>query len=36
VEANALIASLEDLLRRPLGEAIGLEIVPAPDLWPTL
>ena len=36
VDANALVTSLEDLLRRTLGEAIGLEIVTAGGLWPTL
>jgi PAS domain S-box-containing protein len=36
VNANALVTSLEDLLRRTIGEAIGLEIVTAGGLWPTL
>ncbi|WP_375460724.1 PAS domain-containing protein [uncultured Enterovirga sp.] len=35
-DANALVTSLEDLLRRTIGEAIGLEIVTAGGLWPTL
>ena len=36
VNANALVASLEDLLRRTIGEAISLEIVTSGGLWPTL
>jgi PAS domain S-box-containing protein len=36
VDANALIVSLEDLLRRTIGERIDLEIVAADDLWCTL
>jgi CheY-like chemotaxis protein len=36
VQANALVASLEDLFRRTLGETISLEIVLAGGLWPTL
>jgi PAS domain S-box-containing protein len=36
VNANTLVASLEDLLRRTIGEAINLEIVTAGGLWPTL
>ncbi len=36
VNANTLVASLEDLLRRTIGEAISLEIVTAGGLWPTL
>ena len=36
VNANALVTSLEDLLRRTIGEAIGLEIVTSGGLWPTL
>ncbi|APX86063.1 hybrid sensor histidine kinase/response regulator [Methylorubrum extorquens] len=36
VNANTLVTSLEDLLRRTIGEAIGLEIVTAGGLWPTL
>ena len=34
--ANQLVASLEDLLRRTIGEAISLEIVTSGGLWPTL
>jgi nitrogen-specific signal transduction histidine kinase/CheY-like chemotaxis protein len=36
VSANPLIASMEDLLRRTMGEQIALDLVLAPDLWPTL
>ncbi len=36
VDANALVLSLEDLLRRTIGEKLDLEIVAAPDLWFTL
>jgi PAS domain S-box-containing protein len=36
VNANTLVTSLEDLLRRTIGEAIGLEIVTSGGLWPTL
>jgi signal transduction histidine kinase len=36
VEANALIAGMEDLLRRTLGPSIGLEMVLAGDVRPTL
>jgi hypothetical protein len=36
VDANALVVSLEDLLRRTIGEAIDLEISAAEDLWGTL
>ncbi|HMO29112.1 PAS domain-containing protein [Enterovirga sp.] len=36
VDASALICSLEDLLRRTIGEAIGLRIVGEPGLWPVL
>ncbi|WP_210484867.1 PAS domain S-box protein [Microvirga antarctica] len=36
VDANALIDSMEDLLRRTSGEAIDIRVVPAPNLWPTL
>ncbi|TWB71864.1 PAS domain S-box-containing protein [Nitrospirillum amazonense] len=36
VDANSLIASMADLLRRTLGERIDLELVPADGLWPTL
>jgi PAS domain S-box-containing protein len=36
VAANPLIASMEDLLRRTMGEQIALDLILAPDLWPTL
>jgi nitrogen-specific signal transduction histidine kinase/ActR/RegA family two-component response regulator len=36
VEANRLVASTEDLLRRTLGPSIDLEMVLAGGLWPTL
>jgi CheY-like chemotaxis protein len=36
VSANPLIASMADLLRRTLGERITLDLILAPDLWPTL
>ena len=36
VDANALVVSLEDLLRRSIGETIDLEIVASNDLWGTL
>ncbi|MEH2509380.1 PAS domain S-box-containing protein [Nitrobacteraceae bacterium AZCC 1564] len=36
VDANQLIASLEDLLRRTIGEGINLEIVPLGKLWSIL
>ncbi|WP_132256212.1 hybrid sensor histidine kinase/response regulator [Methylobacterium segetis] len=36
VNANTLVTSLEDLLRRTIGEAISLEIVTSGALWPTL
>jgi PAS domain S-box-containing protein len=36
VDANGLIVSLEDLLRRTIGETLDLDIVAAPDLWCTL
>ncbi|ABD05423.1 PAS/PAC sensor hybrid histidine kinase [Rhodopseudomonas palustris HaA2] len=36
VDANHLVVSLEDLLRRTIGEAIEFEIAAAPDLWLTL
>ncbi|MBI5127971.1 MAG: PAS domain-containing protein [Rhodopseudomonas palustris] len=36
VDANQLVVSLEDLLRRTIGEAIDLDIAAAPELWPTL
>src|SRR6478752_1523042 len=36
VDANALVVSLEDLLRRTIGETIDLEIAARDDLWWTL
>ncbi|MDO8399417.1 MAG: PAS domain-containing protein [Bradyrhizobium sp.] len=36
VDSNALVVSLEDLLRRTIGETIDLEISAAEDLWGTL
>ncbi len=36
VQANALVASLEDLFRRTIGETVTLEVVLAGGLWPTL
>src|SRR6201999_3025215 len=36
VDANQLVVSLEDLLRRTIGEGIDLAIVAADDLWNTL
>ena len=36
VDADALVVSLEDLLRRTIGETIDLEIVAAENLWGTL
>jgi PAS domain S-box-containing protein len=36
VDANQLVVSLEDLLRRTIGETIDLEIVASDDLWCTL
>ncbi len=36
VDANQLVVSLEDLLRRTIGEAIDLVIVAPDDLWTTL
>ncbi|GJD78823.1 Sensor histidine kinase RcsC [Methylobacterium gregans] len=36
VAADALIAGMEELLRRTLSERIALEITAADDLWPTL
>ena len=36
VDANQLVVSLEDLLRRTIGEIIDLEIVVSDDLWFTL
>jgi PAS domain S-box-containing protein len=36
LRANPLIASMEDLIRRTMGEKIQLELGLAGDLWPTL
>ncbi len=36
VDVNQLVVSLEDLLRRTIGETIDLRIVAADDLWFTL
>jgi PAS domain S-box-containing protein len=36
VNANQLISSMEDLLRRTIGESIAMEIVTAGGLWTTL
>lgn len=36
LRVNPLIASMEDLLRRTIGERIELELTLAGDLWPTL
>jgi nitrogen-specific signal transduction histidine kinase len=36
VDANQLVVSLEDLLRRTIGETIDLEITASDDLWGTL
>ncbi len=36
VDVNQLIASMEDLLRRTLGEQVDLAVSLAPDLWTTL
>jgi PAS domain S-box-containing protein len=36
VDVNALVESLEDLLRRTIGEAIDLQITAPDDLWCTL
>jgi signal transduction histidine kinase/CheY-like chemotaxis protein len=35
VRANTLLASIEDLLRRTIGETIAMELVLADDLWTT-
>ncbi len=35
VDANALVGSVEDLLRRTIGERIRLDLDLAPSLWPT-
>jgi PAS domain S-box-containing protein len=36
LRANPLITSMEDLLRRTMGERVQLELALAGDLWPTL
>ena len=36
VDANALVVSMEDLLRRTIGESIVFQSVETPGLWPTL
>jgi PAS domain S-box-containing protein len=36
VDANPLVAAMEDLLRRTMGERIELELVLDAELWPTL
>ncbi|MGA7996356.1 MAG: ATP-binding protein, partial [Bradyrhizobium sp.] len=36
VDVNQLVVSLEDLLRRTIGETIDLQIIAAADLWSTL
>ncbi|WP_458760215.1 PAS domain-containing protein [Afipia sp. TerB] len=36
VDVGQLVASLEDLLHRTLGEGIKLDVVASEDLWPTL
>ena len=36
VDVNQLVVSLEDLLRRTIGETIDLRIIAADDLWSTL
>jgi PAS domain S-box-containing protein len=36
VDANPLVASMEDLLHRTMGERIAIRLDLAPDLWPTL
>jgi len=36
VDVNALVVSLEDLLRRTIGETIDLEIMASDELWSTL
>ncbi len=35
-DGNRLVGAMEDLLRRTIGEAIGVEVTLAEDLWPTL
>jgi PAS domain S-box-containing protein len=36
IDVNQLVVSLEDLLRRTIGEAIDLEIIASEELWRTL
>jgi len=36
VDANKLVSSMEDLLRRTLGPSVSMELVTAGGLWPTL
>ena len=36
VDVNELVVSLDDLLRRTLGEAVGLRIITVPGVWPVL
>ncbi|WP_434384587.1 response regulator [Melittangium boletus] len=36
VDVNALVAGMEDMLRRTLGESIGLEVVRHADAWPAM
>lgn len=36
VDVNALVVSMEDLLRRTLGENIALQVQPGPQAWPAL
>ena len=35
LDTNALIAGMADMISRTLGETIAVEVVLAPDLWPT-
>ena len=35
-DGNRLVRSMEDLMRRTIGEAIAFDVSLAPDLWPTL
>ncbi len=34
VDINQLVESMEELLRRTLGEHLGLRVITAPDVWP--
>jgi len=36
VQVNQLVSSMEELLRRTMGEQIGVELQLAPELWPVL